>query len=261
MATGVLLLCLGPATRLLEYVVAEQKQYRATIRFGLTTDTLDAEGQITAVNDASQLDEAHLQALLLSFLGDIQQIPPLYSAIKLEGRPLYQRARAGETVEIAPRQVTIHDLTWVAWQPPDLTLNIICSAGTYIRSLARDLGEAAGPGAHLVELARTASGSWSLAEAVPLAQLEQEVKQDASAWPRYLHPADHAIAHLPQVTLTEAEVQRVQQGQQIQIEDVSHLAEAGPIRAHTQGGEFLAILTSVEPNAKLWQPKKVFEIK
>lgn len=261
MATGVLLVCLGPATRLIEYVVPGQKQYRATIRFGLTTDTLDAEGQITAVNDASRLDEAHLRAILPAFVGDIRQIPPLFSAIKLEGRPLYQRARAGEVVEVAPRQVTLHALTWVAWQPPDLTLDITCSAGTYIRSLARDLGEAAGTGAHLAELIRTASGPWSLARAVPLAQLEREVEQDASAWQRYLYPADQAIVHLPQATLIEEDVRRVQQGQQVQIEGALHLDNSEPLRAYTPEGEFLAILTSVEPNAKLWQPKKVFQIR
>ncbi|MBE7555290.1 MAG: tRNA pseudouridine(55) synthase TruB [Anaerolineales bacterium] len=261
MATGVLLVCLGQATRLIEYVVAGQKQYRATIRFGVTTDTLDAEGQVTAVNDLSSLDEAHLREILPAFLGEIEQIPPLFSAIKQAGQPLYKRARAGKVVEVAPRRVTIHALTWVAWQPPDLILDITCSAGTYIRALARDLGEAAGSGAHLAELTRTASGPWQLAEAVSLEQLEWEAAQNASAWQRHLHPPDKAITHLPKVILTEEAVKHVQQGRQLQIEAAPYLENAGPIRAYTPSGDFLAILTSVEPSAKLWQPKKVFQIK
>jgi tRNA pseudouridine55 synthase len=259
MATGVLLVCLGQATRLIEYVMAGQKQYRATIRFGVTTDTLDAEGQVTAVNDPSSLSETQLRTILPTFLGDIEQIPPLFSAIKQEGRPLYKQARAGKVIEVAPRRVTIHALTWISWQPPDLILDITCSAGTYIRALARDVGKAAGPGAHLAELTRTASGPWQLAEAVSLEQLEWEAAQDVSAWQRYLHPPDQAVSHLPPVILAEEAVKYVQQGRQFQIEDAPYLVNVGPIRAYTPGGDFLAILTSVEPNAKLWQPRKVFQ--
>ncbi|MCL4295024.1 MAG: tRNA pseudouridine(55) synthase TruB [Anaerolineae bacterium] len=259
MATGVLLVCLGQATRLIEYVMVGQKQYRATIRFGVITDTLDAEGQVTAINDSSSLSDTQLRTILPSFLGDIEQIPPLFSAIKQEGQPLYKRARAGKVVEVAPRRVAIHALTWVAWQPPDLILDVTCSAGTYIRSLARDLGQAAGPGAHLAELTRTASGPWQLAEAVSLEQLEREAAQNASAWQRHLHPPDQAITHLPQVILTEEAVKHVQQGRQLQIEEAPYLENAGPIRAYTPDGDFLAILTSVDPSAKLWQPKKVFQ--
>lgn len=265
MATGVLLVCLGQATRLIEYIMASPKQYRATIRFGLTTDTLDAEGQITAETDPSSLTETHLRHILPTFLGEIEQIPPLFSAIKKEGQPLYKRARAGESVELTPRRVVIHSLTWVAWQPPDLTLDVTCSPGTYIRSLARDLGEAAGPGAHLAELTRTASGSWRLADAVSLAQLEREAAQGELNWQRHLHPPDQAITHLPQVILAEDDVKHVQQGRQIQIDSMPDAtgpqARVELIRAYTPTGDFLAILTLVEPNAKLWQPKKVFQIR
>ena len=270
LATGVLLVCLGQATRLIEYLMAGRKQYRATFRFGITTDTLDAEGQITAQNDFSSLAEAHLRQILPTFLGEIEQIPPLFSALKKDGQPLYKRARAGEIIEVEPRRVTIHALTWVAWQPPDLTLDITCSPGTYIRSLARDLGEAAGPGAHLAELTRTISGNWQLAHAVSLETLEHEAAHGESTWQRHLHPPDQAITHLPQVTLSEEAVAHVQQGRQIQIdsaedatylESASHLDNSKLVRAYTPNGDFLAILTLAEPNAKLWQPKKVFQIR
>ncbi|NJN97818.1 MAG: hypothetical protein HC875_28935 [Anaerolineales bacterium] len=163
-----------------------------------------------------------------------------------------------------PRQVTLYALTWVDWQPPDLTLDITCSPGTYIRSLARDLGHAAGPGAHLAGLTRTASGSWTLAEAIPLETLEQEAAEDGSGWQRHLQPADQAIMHLPQVSLSAEDTGRVQQGKQIQLDlfvTVSPLDTPDLIRAYTPDGDFLAILTLAEPDAKLWQPKKVFQIR
>lgn len=260
MATGVLLVCLGQATRLIEYVMSSRKQYRAVFRFGVTTDTLDAEGQITTENDPSALTEARLRQILPTFLGQIEQTPPLFSAIKKGGQPLYKRARAGETVEVEPRQVTLYALTWVDWQPPDLTLDITCSPGTYIRSLARDMGMAAGPGAHLAELTRTASGPWTLADAIPLETLEREAAEDRSSWQRHLHPLDKAISHLPQVSLSAEDTIRVQQGKQIQLDlPLSPCDNPDLVRAYTPDGDFLAILTLAQPDAKLWQPKKVFQ--
>ncbi|MBN1993905.1 MAG: tRNA pseudouridine(55) synthase TruB [Anaerolineae bacterium] len=262
-ATGVLLLGLGQATRLLEFLTSSRKQYRAVVCFGVTTDTLDADGQITATNNPAALTEAGLRQLLPQFLGDIQQIPPLYSALKKEGRPLYQWARAKQNVELAPRRVTIYALNWVSWQPPYLTLDVVCSSGTYIRSLARDLGQAAGPGAHLAQLTRTASGHWSLAGAVPLAQLEQETQTDPTTWQKYLYPLDQAITHLPRVTLTPEAVLHVQHGRPIKLE--TELETAGErqtdlLRAYTPEGDFLAILTPGKSDDTLWQPKKVFHL-
>lgn len=255
LATGVLLVCLGQATRLIEYVVPGQKQYRATFCFGLTTDTLDAEGQVLAEKDISSLTETTLRQVLPSFVGHLEQIPPLFSAIKKDGQPLYKRARAGQPIEVEPRPVTIHALEWVSWQPPYLTLDITCSPGTYIRSLARDVGEVAGTGAHLAALTRTASGPWRLSEAVLLEQLE-----DDPNWLRYLHPPDRAITHLPQIILTEATAIHVQQGRQIEIDLEPGAMHPNILRAYAPSGDFLAILTLVEPDAKLWQPKKVFQI-
>jgi tRNA pseudouridine55 synthase len=252
MATGVLLICLGRATRLIEYVMAGQKIYRATIRFGVTTDTLDAEGEVVAQQDPSHLDEAGLRALLPQFVGRIEQVPPIFSAIKQGGQPLYKRARAKEPVEIGPRQVTIEALTWGDWQPPDLTLEVTCSPGTYIRALARDLGEAAGVGAHLTALRRTQSGRWRVAEAVPLAMLE-----GAASWQSYLQPPDQAVAHLPAVALSAEDVRRVRQGQRLELE-VAFPSPPGLLRAYTPAGEFLAILALADPTQNLWHPKKVF---
>jgi tRNA pseudouridine55 synthase len=260
MATGVLLVCLGQATRLIEYLVAGHKQYRATIRFGITTDTLDADGEVTAEKDPSGLSESRLRLLLPQFRGEIEQTPPIFSALKKRGKPLYKLARAGQTVEVESRRVTIDSLTWVAWQPPDLTLDISCSPGTYIRSLARDLGQAAGTGAHLAALTRTASGEWSLTEAVPLDVVEREAAHGSSAWQNYLYPPDRAVAHLPRVTLDQGLSKQIEHGQQIEIGSDSLAADerAEFIRAYTPEGDFLAILTQVEADDKLWRPKKVF---
>jgi tRNA pseudouridine55 synthase len=249
MATGVLLVFLGQATRLIEYVMGSRKQYRATICFGTSTDTLDAEGEIIATTDATHLTETQLRQLLPKFVGDIEQIPPIYSAIKKDGRPLYKLARAGQSVDVPPRQVTIDSLTWVLWEPPHLTVDVVCSAGTYIRSLARDLGDAVDTGAHLTQLIRTASGVWTLDDAITLEELEQ-----SSKWNTYLHPLDQAITHLPRVNLTEAEATDVGFGRRIKIDSLNKK----PARAYAPNGEFLAILTPVDSDDKLWKPKKVF---
>jgi tRNA pseudouridine55 synthase len=252
MATGVLLVCLGQATRLIEYLVPGRKQYRATIRFGQETDTLDADGEIVAQAGALALTETRLRQLLPAFTGTLQQIPPIYSAIKQAGQPLYKRARAGETVEVAPRPITIFTIEWVAWQPPDLIVDVTCSPGTYIRSLARDLGQAAQTGAHLAALSRTASGRWSLAGAVSL----ETLTASPATWTQYLHPPHEAVAHLPAAALNPQTTLQVQYGQQVSIPVDD--PEGDLLRAYTEDGRFLAILTRTEAGAKLWQPKKVF---
>lgn len=260
LATGVLLVCLGQATRLIEYLVVGQKQYQATIRFGATTDTLDAEGAMTGQSDISGLEASTLEQVLPRFVGPLQQIPPIFSAIKQNGQPVYKRARAGEAIELSPRSVTIHDLTWQGWSPPDLTLHVSCSAGTYIRALARDIGEAAGTGAYLAELTRTASGQFNLAEAVSLEQLEQN-------WQGYLQPLNQAVKHLPNVILEGEEVIDIQHGRKIsfdhsRVETIggNDLSPKSPLCAYDHEGDLLAVLTETAQDENVWHPKKVFKI-
>ncbi len=248
LATGVLVVALGRATRLLEYVVGRPKKYRATIHFGLETDTLDADGRVTTRRDPAGLAEAQLREILPNFLGEVEQTPPIFSALKQDGQPLYKLARRGQPVQVEPRRVTIYGLDWLAWQPPRLKLEVTCSTGTYIRSLAADLGRAAGPGAHLAELTRLAVGPWLLDQAVALDRLEAE------GWQPYLQPLDRAVSHLPPVELGAEQVRGVGYGQQVALE----MERTGPVRAYTPAGDFLAILTPVESSDKLWQPKKVF---
>jgi tRNA pseudouridine55 synthase len=261
MATGVLLVGLGQATRLIEYMVTSRKQYCAVIRFGVSTNTHDAEGEVTTKGDVSTLTEPDIKAALPQFTGEIQQIPPIFSAIKQDGRPLYKRARAGETVEVSPRSVSIYNLDWVNWETPDLTLNITCSSGTYIRSLARDLGQAVKTGAHLAGLTRTANGQWTLQQAVSLQTLENAGQ---SNWKRFLNPPDQAILHLPNVHLNSEQEQHIIHGRQIELTPTAagrpadNQAPPELLRAYTSNGRFLAILQSVNPQENNWKPKKVF---
>ncbi len=265
MATGVLLVCLGQATRLIEYLMLTQKQYRAVIQFGKVTDTLDVEGQIVGQNDISALTETRLRQALSMFLGEIEQIPPIFSALKKDGQPLYKRARAGESIQLDPRPVTIYNLNWLTWTPPNLTIDVTCSPGTYIRSLARDIGEAVGTGAHLAALTRTANGPWLLDHAVSLDTLEREAQADNFSLQKYIYPPDQAVTHLPKVVLNETEVIDVKHGRQVHLATI----ESGRVttqdkqtinllRAYTSAGKFLAILKPIKAEKNVWQPKKVF---
>ncbi|MFL6104769.1 MAG: tRNA pseudouridine(55) synthase TruB, partial [Actinomycetes bacterium] len=173
-ATGVLVLALGRATRLLPFLPTEPKRYRATIAFGAETDTLDASGTVTATADAGGVDEAALRAVLGGFVGAQEQVPPMVSAIKVAGERLYAKARRGEEVERAPRPIVVHALELLDLTPgerPLATVDVVCSGGTYVRSLAADLGRALGTLAHLASLRRTAVGRFTEADAHTLEDL------------------------------------------------------------------------------------------
>jgi tRNA pseudouridine55 synthase len=173
MARGVLPLALGTATRLIEYVSGD-KRYLAEVTLGIATDTLDAEGQVVARADASLVSLEQAESVLAEIAARATQVPPLVSALHHEGKRLYEHFRAGRTVEVPPRPVRIDAIEVVAFEPPRLTIDVRCGAGTYIRSIARDLGEALGCGAHLSALARTRHGPFSLETAVSLERLESD---------------------------------------------------------------------------------------
>ena len=247
MATGVLLVCLGRATRLAEYLMASPKTYRARIRLGVTTDTYDAEGRIVEERPV-QVTRPEVEAALERFRGRTLQVPPMYSAIKRKGQPLYRLARQGITVEREPRPVEIYDLRMTDWEPPELALEVTCSPGTYIRSLAHDLGQALGCGAHLTGLVRLASGDFRLEEAVPLDELTPE------RLPEVLLPPDAALRRYPAFHLDEQAARAVRSGRAI----------AGPApadeplaRAYGPDGSFLAVL-EYRPDRQVWHPRKVF---
>ena len=253
LATGVLVLCLGPATRLSEYLMGSPKRYRARVRFGIETDTDDAEGAVIAEHhrlpERSAVEEA-----LEAFRGEIMQVPPLYSAIKQGGRKLYDLARAGQEVEREPRQVTIYRLELTGWDPPFAALEVECSPGTYIRSLARDLGRAVGAGAHLAALERVASGSFTADEAVRWPDFEAAMQ--AGTWQEYLLPPDRALADAPVVYLRSEEAGAIRRGRAIPARDESGI-DGGLGRAYDPEGRFFAVL---ERRGDHWQPHKVFEV-
>ena len=251
MATGVLLVCLGRATRVAEYLMGSDKTYRAVMRLGVETDTYDAEGQVIAARPVN-VDESELRAALARFVGEIDQVPPMYSALKRDGKPLYKLARQGIEVERAPRRIKIHDIALRAWQPPDATIDVRCSSGTYIRSLAHDVGAALRGvcGAHLIALTRLASGSFSIDDAVTLEDLTG--LGDLSG---LLHPLDAALQDLPVLTLDAGQARRVLMGQSITPGGVEALA--GPLcRAHDASGALLAVM-AFDAATQVWRPKKV----
>ena len=246
LATGVLLLCIGKATRLAEYLVGHSKSYVATVRLGQVTDTYDADGEIVAQN-AIHVSPFDIEQALPQFRGRIQQKAPIYSAIKRGGQPLYKLARQGKDVEPPLREVSIYDLQLLAWEEPFLQLKVVCSAGTYIRSLAHDLGELLGCGGHIAALRRTAVGNFSVDQAIPLSDL---VEDD---WKQHLQPSDTAVQHLPRLELTLQDVQRVHFGQRLPRHE-DH-PDAPFVRIYGPRGQFLGVATARE---NTWQPHKVF---
>ncbi|MCS6811100.1 MAG: tRNA pseudouridine(55) synthase TruB [Tepidimonas sp.] len=209
LASGLLPVCLGAATKFAQAQLEADKAYEATLRLGVRTSTGDAEGEVlaTAAVDAALLSPSHLEALAQRFTGTLEQLPPMYSALKKDGKPLYEYARAGVEVPRTPRRVTIHELRLqpVPGDPTALQLQVRCSKGTYVRTLAEDLGAALGCGAHLTALRRTASGPFELAQAVTLSQLEQT---DPAQRLRLLRPPEALLQGWPQVTLPPPQAAR-----------------------------------------------------
>lgn len=254
LATGVLVLCLGRATRLAEYAAGHDKTYCAEIVLGTSTDTYDAEGRVTAIRPVAA-DESDVRRALAGFVGDILQRPPAYSAIKRDGEPLYKAARAGQEVVTEPRPVTIRSIDLVAYQPPELTVIVECGKGTYIRSLAHDLGQALGCGAHMSALVRLRSGRFSLAEALTLDDLALAMEQGWLA--AQLYPPDEAVLDAPAMILGADRADRACRGGGLPLSPRQEAA-AGQVlcRAYDLAGEFIA-LGQLDRQAGWWQPEKV----
>lgn len=203
LATGVLPLCFGEATKFSQYLLDADKGYEALVQLGVTTTTGDAEGQVLERRPVNVTQE-QIQQVLARFLGTIQQIPPMYSALKRDGQPLYKLARAGEVVEREAREVTITQLVLLDYAGDQLRLSVQCSKGTYIRTLAEDIGQALGCGAHVAALCRTQAGPFQLPQAVTLEQLEQlQTTQGVEALDSLLLPVDSGLEHWPQLQLSE----------------------------------------------------------
>lgn len=248
LATGVLLVCIGRTTRLVEYLVDQPKTYEATVRLGQVTDTYDADGRLVAEYPIPPLSPADLEQVLAQFRGPIRQAAPLYSAIKKAGQPLYKLARQGAAIERPLRDVTIYRLELLAWQPPYLYLRVTCSAGTYIRSLAHDIGEQLACGGHIIALRRMAIGNFTVGSAVPLTELTPE------NLPAFLQASDTAIYHFPRLDLSVHEAQRLQKGQPVARQP--HQPDGPLVRLYDPDGHFIGVAVARD---SIWRAQKIFQ--
>jgi tRNA pseudouridine55 synthase len=249
LATGVLLVCLGRTTRLVEYLVGRPKTYETTIRLGQTTDTYDAEGVVVEERPVA-VTVGDLQAALAQFRGPIQQRPPIFSAVKRGGQPLYKLARrnaaAATQVERPLRDVTIYELGVLEFAPPLLRLRVVCSSGTYIRALAHDLGQVLGCGGHVAALSRLAVGGFGIDTAVPLDELT------ADNWQKHVLPGDAAVSHLPRLVLDEEESRQLQQGKRLERRTDQPALDL--VRAYDLAGKFIGVVAA---EGGWWRPHKI----
>ena len=266
LATGVLLVCIGRATRVAEYLMDSHKIYRARVRLGIATDTYDAEGK-TVAEVPVDVSRAQVEGALARFRGKITQVPPVYSALKHKGTSLHRLARRGVDVRQVSRrkarEVEISHLALVAWEPPECVLELTCSPGTYVRALAHDLGQTLSCGAHIAELTRLASGDFRVQDAVALSAFSLAVSE--GRWMSLLHPIDAALARFPALHLDGDAARLLCLGQAVEKEKASP-GPAGAVggdegaylaRAYGPGGIFLALVI-YDSVAGAWQPRKVF---
>jgi tRNA pseudouridine55 synthase len=238
LATGVLPLCFGEATKFSQYLLDADKGYSTVAQLGVTTTTGDAEGEVLERRTVD-VDEAVIQAALPAFRGQIEQIPPMYSALKRDGQPLYKLARAGEVVEREARSVTIARLELLALQEDRATLEVACSKGTYVRTLVEDLGARLGCGAHVAELRRTQAGPFGLAQAISLDELEAaHAEGGAEALDRFLLPVDSGLEHWPLVQLTQHSAYYWLHGQPVRA---ANAPKFGLMRVQDDQGRFIGI--------------------
>jgi tRNA pseudouridine55 synthase len=247
LATGVLIICVGAAARLSDYVMHQQKRYLATVRLGQERVGWDGEGRILAEAPIDGITLDHIAAVVERFQGEQDQIPPMHSAIKQDGKKLYKLARRGQEIERLPRRVWMA-ITLLGYTPPDLRLDVRCSAGTYIRSLAHDIGAALGCGAYLAGLHRTESGAFR----DPVAWPELESAMRDGTWPRYLIDERRALPDMPEVTFDESGAADIRHGRKLARPEKGG---EGLHRAYAPDGTFLGLVEGV---GDVWKPHKVF---
>jgi tRNA pseudouridine55 synthase len=260
-ATGLLLVCLGQATRLVEYLMELPKTYQVRMKLGEETDSEDSSGKVVARRDLGKISEAKIRACLARYQGEIQQVPPLYSALKFQGKRLYRYAREGKMVEREPRRVTVYEIGSIDLALPYLSYRVKCSRGTYVRSLCRDMGRDLGVGGHLVSLRRTESASFTEADAIPLTRL---LEMEADEILSHLTPMDHPLSGFSRMEVQSGAEMKVCRGQALSPEDLCHRVDPWPVdlpvRIYSENGRFLAMgksRISPEGSPRLY-PQKVF---
>jgi tRNA pseudouridine55 synthase len=259
LAHGVLPICFGQATRLMEYVVGRTKRYTVAIKLGETTKTFDAEGAVTKSGDPSGITAEAIQAVLPAFTGAVMQTPPMYSAIKINGQRLYKLARAGIEVEREARPVEIYDIQIVEFSLPTVVINVECGRGVYMRSLAHDLGSALGCGGYVTDLVRTYSGGFNIEDSLTLEQIEQANARDSTGWQQHLFPVDAVLRDLRAVKISTQAQQYLSNGQSVGIGRAGMEAEyLEQFRLYSEEGHFLA-LARCDLSTNSWKPVKVFQ--
>ena len=271
LASGVLPICLGRATRVSEFLANSSKTYHAVVKFGVVTDTYDAEGSITEERDASHLTLDVVEEALVPFRGIIMQEPPMYSALKHEGKRLYELAREGITVDRPKRETAVHKLEITNWDPPYATIYVDCGRGTYVRSLAHDIGQDLEVGAHLTELVRLRTGPFDIRDSVTPEEFEEAVSN--GTWEDLIFPTDFAMTNMPAAILDRKGERAATNGQPIPVSypDYNKITTAAAqlsnafrepgelilCRAYSLDGRFLAVISAPTPKGP-WSPKRVF---
>ncbi|MBO55216.1 MAG: tRNA pseudouridine(55) synthase TruB [Dehalococcoidia bacterium] len=252
LAVGVLPICIGAATRLMEYAVSGTKVYIADLKLGYTSDTYDAEGTITPLDPSMTIHQSDIQQVLKLYIGRIQQIPPMYSALKRNGQRLYDLARAGLEISRPPRPVDIFAIELLDYSYPSLRLSVTCGSGVYIRSLASDIGDSLACGAYLTALTRARSGSFHLSDAILLSDLHQ---QDWDYIKPLLKPIDFTLQDLPISQFTDDQSTRLIQGQTITSHSEGNLSHLTDYRAYDGDLNFFGITRLID---SVWHPIKMF---
>lgn len=242
LATGVLVLCLGKATRIAQYLEAGEKEYRAVMKLGETTDTLDADGVVLETRAYTPPPMEKIREATKEFIGEIQQRPPVYSAIKIGGVPSYKLARRGEAEALKPRTVTIHEISVTGFEDPLVSVTVRCSKGVYIRSLCADIGESLGMGAHLTSLVRTRSGRFRIDDAATLGRLAEVAARGQLQ--ELLVPMDTALVEFPIVTVDAEESRKILHGNRISLrQPLENAVKIRTLRIHDDSGRLLALAT------------------
>ena len=243
MASGVLPICLGEATKMSAFLLDADKRYRGTVKLGVRTSSADAEGEVIERLPVPELQETQIREVLAQFTGEIQQIPPMHSALKHRGQPLYKLARQGVEVERKPRTVTIFSLELLDFSADELSIDVHCSKGTYVRTLAEDIGTALGSCAHLNALVRTRAGPFELDEAMTLEQLEVIAQQGVGALDQQLLPLEKALLDWPAVELPQEAAHYFRKGQPVFVPKIS---STGWVRIYEGKARFLGVGTVLD---------------
>lgn len=256
-ATGVIPVCVGQATRVMEYLLDGSKEYTCSIHMGVSTDTYDAMGEIVDEKDSSFVEGQQVESALREFRGEIAQVPPIYSALKRQGRRLYDLAREGVEVELEARPVLVHDIQLTDWDPPVATVAIVCGKGFYVRSLAHDLGNALGCGGHLKSLVRRRTGPFALVDAVSLSEAVERIESGCAD--ELLYNPDVVLESMPAMILGQQNLKMVRNGRPLPVGMAP--CGAGPdarVRAYSTDGSFVAVMR-FDGELSQWRPHKVFD--